>query len=352
MKILWIGFGQAGGKVVNTLMGLDRKFYDAVAINTEEADLADLNHIPQKLLIGRYKHRGRGVGGDIEMAADIAGKAVSQMMDVIDVHNRRFDPEAFWIAGGMGGGTGAGGSCILARELKETYNKPVYGIGLLPSTTDMPPDKEALQLSNTLRSFEWWRRRFDNIMLVDNQQYEQQMDVRESIEQMYQRINHNLAERITTLLSAGEVRPAPQEVFNSSEIIATLGTDGDVSTIGYKGERIRLKAEFWKGGIEPDSNELERIIQASTETNSLTFPCNIAGSKNAALITYGRPEFLFTQAIIKGRAYLEERTKASKVRYGDFPDKSSKVLSATTLFSSINDLSRLDQMRQRAAQLA
>jgi len=189
-------------------------------------------------------------------------------------------------------------------------------------------------------------------MLVDNQQYEQRLDVRESIEQMYERINHNLAKRITTVLSAGEIRPAPQEVFNSSEIIATLGSDGDVSAIGYKGSRIRLKAEFWKGGIEPDSNELERIIQTSTETNSLTFPCDITGSKNAALITHGRPEYLFTQAIIKGRAFLEERTQVSKVRYGDFPDKASKVLSATTLFSSINDLTRLDQMRQRVSQLA
>ena len=45
MRILWIGFGQAGGKVVNTLMGFNKKFYDAVAINTEEADLSDLNHI-------------------------------------------------------------------------------------------------------------------------------------------------------------------------------------------------------------------------------------------------------------------------------------------------------------------
>lgn len=352
MRILWIGFGQAGGKVVNTLMDFDKKFYDSVAINTEEADLADLNNVNKKVLIGKYKHRGRGVGGDIEMAADIAQKAVSQMMDVIDVENRKFDPEAYWIAGGLGGGTGAGGSCILAKELKETYNKPVYGLGMLPSTTDMPPEKEALHLSNALRSFEWWRRYFDNIMLVDNQQYEQRLDVRESIEQMYERINHNIAKRLTTVLTAGEVRPAPQEVFNSSEIIATLGSDGDVSTIGFKGERIHLKSEFWKGGIEPDSNELERIIQGSTETSTLTFPCDISGAKNAALITHGRPEFLYTQAIIKGRAFLEDRTQVSKVRYGDYPDKGSKILSATTMFSCINDFSRLDQMRQRVAQLA
>jgi cell division GTPase FtsZ len=141
-------------------------------------------------------------------------------------------------------------------------------------------------------------------------------------------------------------------VFNSSEIIATLGSDGDVSTIGYKSERIRLKSEFWKGGIEPDSNELERIIKDSTEAKALTFPCDISGARNAALITHARPEYLYSQAINKGRAYLEDRTHISKVRYGDYPDKGSKSVSATTIISSITDFSRLNQMRQRVAELA
>ena len=75
------------------------------------------------------------------------------------------------------------------------------------------------------------------------------------------------------------------------------------------------------------------------------------GARNAALITHARPEHLYTQAIIKGRAYLEDRTKISKVRYGDYPDKGSKSVSATTIISSISDLSRLDQMRQRVTEL-
>lgn len=351
MRILWIGFGQAGGKIANTLMSANNKIYDAVAINTEQADLADLSNIREKILIGRYKQKGRGVGADIELGAEVAQKAVSQMMDVIDIHERRFDPEAFWIAGALAGGTGAGGAGILAKELKETYNRPVYGIGVLPSTTDMPVEKEALYLSNALRSFGWWRGHLDNILLVDNQQYEQRMDVRESIGGMYQRINEDLARRLTTMLSAGDVRPAPQEVFNSSEIIATLGTDGDVSTIGYQSERIRLKSEFWKGGVEPDSNELERIIQRSTQVSSLTFPCDISGAKNAALIAQGRPDYLYTQAILKGRAYLENVTQVSKVRFGDYPDKGSKNLAAVTIVSSINDFSTLEQMKQRVAEL-
>ena len=77
------------------------------------------------------------------------------MMDSVDVIVRKRDPEAFWIAAGLGGGTGAGGSFVLANELRKIYKHiPVYGIGVVPSVSGMPNEKEALNLSNTLKSFE------------------------------------------------------------------------------------------------------------------------------------------------------------------------------------------------------
>ena len=351
MKVFWIGYGQAGGKIANALMGMSSKIYDAVAINTEEADLADLGNIREKTLIGMHRHRGRGVGADIEVGAMIAEKSLSQMMDRIDLRSNKFDPEAFWVIAGMAGGSGAGGSHILAAELREVYHKPVYVLGVLPSATAMPSDKEALCLSNALRCFELWKENFDNILLVDNQQYEQGMDNRESLEGMYQRINENLAKRLTLLLSAGEVRPAPQEVFSSSEVIATLGAGGAVSTIGYHAERIKSNLQFWKGGIEPDTNELATIIAKSLEKSSLTFPCDVSGARAAALVTVGKPEHLYTQAIIKGRAELEQMTKVSEVRYGDYPDRGSKGFAAVNIISGIDDSARLDQMRQRVEDL-
>ena len=85
MRVLWIGFGQAGGKLANTMMEVDRRLYSAIAINTEQADLVGLNHIREKVLIGRYILKGRGVGADIELAANVAEKALSQIMDRIAV---------------------------------------------------------------------------------------------------------------------------------------------------------------------------------------------------------------------------------------------------------------------------
>ena len=67
---------------------------------------------------------------------------------------------------------------------------------------------------------------------------------------------------------------------------------------------------------------------------------------------HGRPDHLFTQAISKGKSRLEKLTTVGKVRYGDYPDRSSKYLSAITIVSGITDFSRLDQMKQRVEELA
>ena len=169
---------------------------------------------------------------------------------------------------------------------------------------------------------------------------------------MYRRANEKLALTLNTLLTAGEVRPSLQEVFSSSEIKATLGMIGDVSTIGYCTEPIRLKSRFWRRGIDPGTHELESIIERSVIRDSLTFPCDISGARAAALVVHGRPDHLFTQAISKGRTRLEQMTAIGKVRYGDYPDRGSRYLSAITLVSGITDFSRLEQMKKRVEELS
>jgi len=349
MRILWIGYGQAGGKITNTLMGMEKKLRDAIAINTEVADLAGLNkiNIDKRIIIGRYKQKGRGVGADIELGAELAQKSLSPMMDKIDKLDRILDPEAFWIVAGMAGGTGGGGAYVLANELKSIYDKPVYGLGVLPSTTGMPLEKEVLYLSNALKSLESWRKYFDNVLLVHNEQYEIKEQTRESVRKMYERINKDVAKRLTLLLTAGEASHPPQEVFSTSEIKATLGKDGDISTIGYRCERIKLKRRFWRKGIEPDAKRLEDIVKQSISEETLTFPSNVKGSKAAALVPYGRPKHLFAHAIMAGKAYLEQEMKIGEVRYGDYPDRASRELGVLTLVSGIADFSRLERMRKR-----
>jgi hypothetical protein len=112
-------------------------------------------------------------------------------------------------------------------------------------------------------------------------------------------------------------------VFSSSEIIATLGQGGQISALGFKSERVKSRTTFREGGIDPDSSELENLIIRSNERSALTFPCTIEGVRAAGLIPHAKPEYLFTQAIIKGRAFLEDTA-----RVGDVENKSQFHLTA------------------------
>ena len=73
MKLGLIGFGQAGGKVVDKLLAyetsVNRSFIGgAIAINTARSDLHGLQNIRQenRILIGQARVKGHGVGADNE----------------------------------------------------------------------------------------------------------------------------------------------------------------------------------------------------------------------------------------------------------------------------------------------
>ncbi|MFO8010327.1 MAG: hypothetical protein R6U89_05880 [Dehalococcoidia bacterium] len=351
MRTLWIGYGQAGGKIANTLMGMRKSCYSAIAVNTEEADLAGLNKVDRRILIGWYKQRGRGVGADLELSGEIAQKSLSQTMGWVGKLTEKLDPEAYWILAGTAGGTGAGGAYVLANELKSIYDKPVYALAILPSTTGLLEEKEALCIQNTLKSIELWNKYFDNILLLDNPQYERREETTESVERMYRRINRDVARKLTILLCAGEAKYPPQEVFSASEIKATLGKGGGFSTLGYRGERIKRLTRFWATGINPDERRLEEIIKDAVDRSRLTFACDVSGAKAGGMVAYGRPQHLFTQAITTGKAHLEKLLKVGEIRYGDYPDKWAGELGAVVLASGISDFPRLDEMRKRLAEI-
>ena len=142
MKLFAIGFGQAGGKIVDLLLEYDmrtrqKSIARALAINTAKTDLMGLTNIPMedRLLIGQTVAKGHGIGADNEMGAKIATDDIYTIQSAVDVRGTH-ETEAFLVAAGLGGGTGSGGAPVIARRLKKLYSEPVYGMGILPSNEE------------------------------------------------------------------------------------------------------------------------------------------------------------------------------------------------------------------------
>ena len=361
MKLAMIGFGQAGGKIVDKFLEYDEAtgsgiVRSAVAVNTAKADLLGLERIPEKnrVLIGQARVKGHGVGADNELGAEIAEEDIDEVQGAIDnipVH----EIDAFMIVAGLGGGTGSGGSPVLAKHLKRIYTEPVYGLGVLPGG-----DEGGIYTLNAARSFQTFVREVDNLLVFDNDAWRKSG---ESMESGYEEINDEIVRRFGVLFGAGEVGAGDEvaeSVVDSSEIINTLA-GGGVSTVGYAAETVeqndsggllsRFKSD--DGGIDDGGMETANTTNRITSLvrkaalGRLTLPCEIDGAERALLVMSGPQDHLNRKGIERGRKWLEEQTGSMEVRGGDYPVRENNV-AASILLSGVHNVPRIKELQQVA----
>jgi cell division GTPase FtsZ len=353
-----IGFGQAGGKILDKFLEYDRRTGSeivraAVAVNSAKADLMGLENIPEenRVLIGQARVKGHGVGADNELGAEIAEEDIDEVQGAIDsipVH----EVDAFLVIAGLGGGTGSGGAPVLSKHLKRIYTEPVYGLGVLPSQ-----DEGGIYTLNAARSFQTFVREVDNLMVFDNDAWRQ---TGESMEGGYDEINDEIVKRFGIMFGAGEIEPGSEvgeSVVDSSEIINTL-SGGGVSTIGYAAEEVETEEKGLLSRFTGDDNGSD--MDAANTTNRitslvrkaalgrLTLPCEIDGTERALLVMSGPPKFLNRKGIERGRKWLEEQTGSMEVRGGDYPVSESSFVASVILLSGVTDVPRIKELQQVA----
>ncbi|MFB6160450.1 MAG: tubulin/FtsZ family protein [Haloferacaceae archaeon] len=362
MKLAMIGFGQAGGKILDKFIEYDERtgteiVRASVAVNTAKADLLGLERIPEenRVLIGQSRVKGHGVGADNELGAEIAEEDIDEIQSAVDsipVH----EVDAFLIIAGLGGGTGSGGAPVLAKHLKRIYTEPVYGLGILPGS-----DEGGIYTLNAARSFQTFVREVDNLLVFDNDAWRQ---TGESVQSGYAEINDEIVKRFGILFGAGEVGSGDEvaeSVVDSSEIINTL-SGGGVSTVGYASETVERKDR--SGGLlsrlTGNEDSLEDGLDTAQTTNRitslvrkaalgrLTLPCELEGAERALLVMAGPQAYLNRKGIERGRKWLEEQTGSMEVRGGDYPVNDSDFVASAILLSGVTNVPRIKELQQVA----
>jgi cell division GTPase FtsZ len=361
MKLALIGFGQAGGKIVDKFLWYDQQtgndiVRSAAAVNTAKADLLGLEYVPEenRVLIGQSRVKGHGVGADNELGAEIAEEDIDEIQGTLDnvpVH----EVDAFLIVAALGGGTGSGGAPVLAKHLKRIYTEPVYGLGVLPAS-----DEGGIYTLNAARSFKDFVREADNLLLFDNDAWRK---TGESIEGGYDEINEEIVRRFGVLFGAGEIGSddaVGESVVDSSEIINTL-TGGGISTVGYASETVEtntksggLLSRFTSSndddGIQDSANTTNRItsLVRKATLGRLTLPCEVDGTERALVVLSGPPEHLNRKGIERARKWLEEQTGSMEVRGGDYPIPHGDRVAAAVLLSGTTNIPRIKELQRVA----
>jgi cell division GTPase FtsZ len=360
MRVFFIGFGQAGGKIVDMFIEQDKKFpkrsFRGLAVNTARTDLMGLKHIDLKdrILIGQTVVKGHGVGTDNVAGAKVTADEIDVIISAIDQRGTH-DVDAFVIVAGLGGGTGSGGSPVLARHLKRIYREPVYALGILPA-----PEEGRLYSYNAARSLSTLVKESDNTFLFDNSAWKNEG---ESIKSAFQRLNDEIVRRFGVLFRAGEVTKAGvgEMVVDSSEIINTLRGSG-VSTIGYAITEVvdkqRRQGRGLLGGLKDSlikREKTEEVLLGEDKSakiialvrramlGRLTLPCDYSSAQRALVLIAGPPNEMDRKGVEKAKSWVEENIAGVEVRGGDYPVESNYI-AAVVVLATIQNAPRIKEL--------
>ncbi|NYT06056.1 MAG: cell division protein [Methanomicrobiales archaeon] len=364
MRVFFIGFGQAGGKIVDMFIEQDKKSgtnnFRGIAVNTARTDLMGLKNIELKdrILIGQTVVKGHGVGTDNVTGAKITADEIDSIINAIDTRGTH-DVDAFVVVAGLGGGTGSGGSPVLARHLKRIYREPVYALGIIPA-----PEEGRLYSYNAARSLGTLVNETDNVFIFDNSAWKNEG---ESVRSAYQRLNDEIVRRFGVLFRAGEVGKSGvgEMVVDSSEIINTL-RGGGITSIGYAtsdvvSPRTKQKKGLF-GGLKDSLKKkegTEEVLMGEDKSakiialvrramlGRLTLPCDYTTAERALVLIAGPSDEMDRKGVEKSKSWVEENIAGVEVRGGDYPLESSKV-AAIVVLASIGDAPRIRELLEIA----
>jgi cell division GTPase FtsZ len=362
MRVFFIGFGQAGGKIVDMFIEQDKKLgtnsFRGIAVNTARTDLMGLKNIEMKdrILIGQTMVKGHGVGTDNVTGARVTADEIDSIISAIDQRGTH-DVDAFVIVAGLGGGTGSGGSPVLARHLKRIYREPVYALGIIPA-----PEEGRLYSYNAARSLTTLVNEADNTFIFDNSAWKNEG---ESVKTAFQRLNNEVVRRFAVLFRAGEVNRGMgvgEMVVDSSEIINTL-RGGGITSVGYAVSEVMSKQTRDKRGIfgglkdkfggkkdanvevlmgEDRSAKIVALVRRAM-LGRLTLPCDYSTAERALVLLAGPPDEMDRKGVEKAKSWVEENIAGVEVRGGDYP-VNSEYIAAVVMLATVGNAPRIKEL--------
>lgn len=352
MRVGLIGLGQAGGRVADVLtyyakFGRHGHIIPfSVVANSAKADLMGIKTIPEKdrILIGQTEVKGHGVGNLRDTGAKIAKSSMPLLVHAI-MSKLKEHVDAFVMVVGMGGGTGSGMAPVLARELKNIYETPIYVLGILPS------DEEGrLMANNSLQCTKELSPIVDGILFFDNNLWKREGL---SLQEAYNAMNQWMVKPIPSLLGAGEAKGdrVGVKVVDAADI---MNSWHGFSVLGYS----ELKARTLKDKVlffhKRDSiEELNPTLRCYTVVRNamaagLTARCKPEEAQRGLILLSGPKSEINIEGFSQARQWLEQVVGGHEVRGGDYPIGDLNELRGLVLLSGFPDLPRLQQLRERA----
>ena len=361
MKIVAVGIGQCGCNIADEFYGINnyaKSFLnrrteiltDAFGVNSDEADLGGLVHIPKdkrhRIVIGTMTTFGHGVGKINADAAKIAKECHSVITDNILESKKFHESDGIVVIVGAGGGTGSGAIGWVVKGLKERIEKPVYAMVVLPFAYEEKGDT-SYAVINTATCLKTVNQYADAVFLLDNERFGR---VGTSLAANLKEINHKMAESFYDLFCGGEEKKQKyvgSKVIDAGDIKQSL--EG-VSAIG-RGEVALstfypLKKDQFREGVKETLSAAGALRQA---VNNLSLGIEIEDARKILVLVCAPKDVINLTVLREISTFLQEKSPKSVIRIGDYPRRGRET-SVTLVVSKLTKVTRMEDLYFRAEQ--
>ena len=346
MKIVVVGFGQAGCNIADEFYNLNRYSKSifhrgieivtgAFAINSDTTDLSGLVHIPSniyyRLHIGGGRTQGHGAGKDNAFGAKLMRESISVLDNVL---NSRIceEADAILLMASAAGGTGSGAIGVATEVLKKKTNKPVYNILVLPFKHE---ELEDLTIKNTATCLRKLVKESepDAIFLLDNEKFGRG---ELSVKKNYQKINQDMVMNFYDLFCAGEEEKAKYvggKVVDAGDIIRSL--EGP-SVIGRGVSSLKtwlsIREYHFREGAKRENKIFAALEEAKNRLGLQELGVKFEDVGKLMWLICGPDKEITLKVEQEITRILKEDFPNAEIRHGNYPRRSKEV--AITIIAS------------------
>ncbi len=165
VNIKVVGIGGGGINVVNRMVKSGTQGVDFIAVNTDKQAL-DHSAATYKIQIGEKLTHGQGAGANPEVGRKAAEESRSQLDKALE------NTDMVFVTCGMGGGTGTGGSPIVADVARE---KGILTVGVVTKPFGFEGRRRMMQAEAGINEL---RQKVDSLVIIPNDRLKHATDQR------------------------------------------------------------------------------------------------------------------------------------------------------------------------------
>jgi cell division GTPase FtsZ len=386
MRIVALGLGGAGCRIVDSLYAIDRKSsriacVEGLAVDVDETTLRQLLALPdsQKLYYPPFDPMNPDipVQGGATATIDIA-EIISR------IHNfESGENDAIFICCGLGGQMTNIIPHIITG-LRSTVVEPIFGLVTFPCLAE--GEKKSAKAADDIDILSSL---LDGMVVFDNETWYKKtrpaaqarlMKKEKGLAQMlgiarqepelspemltYHLLNEAIVRRISLILKAGEFRAdggidLAEVVLDSGEVLNTMKNGGFI-TIGYAVEHLpsnplAFLSQFKPSGPfnEEGKKRASRIVELAKQAiyHEVSTPCDMTSAHKALILIAGPSHELSMQGFMTVRKWIDRSIRGLETRSGDYPVMNTKNVAIIVMLSGLENIPRINELREIREQL-